>query len=107
MGDLMNESEGVPLADYIRVLRDQLETAQEDGQGRGVRFGVGAVELEFEVAVTREAGGKGGLKLWVAELGAEGKRSGVRTQRVRMTLTPTDEDGRPLSVTDRLPEPPR
>jgi hypothetical protein len=104
---LMSDPEGVPLADYIRVLRDQLETAQQEGAGRGVKFGVGAVELEFEVTMTREAGGRGGLKLWVVEAGADGKRSGGRTQRVRMTLTPTDDAGRPLSVTDRLPEPPR
>ncbi|MGP3921106.1 trypco2 family protein [Nonomuraea sp. 10N515B] len=103
----MNESECVPLADYIRALRDQLETAQQEGRARGVKFAVGAVELEFEVAVTKEVDGSGGLKLWVFELGAAGKRSGAQTQRVRMTLTPTDEEGRPLSVTDRLSELPR
>ncbi|MCQ4207381.1 trypco2 family protein [Streptomyces longispororuber] len=103
----MSEPEGVLLADYIRVLRDQLETAQEEGASRGVRFGVGDVELEFEVTMTREASGRGGVKLWVVEAGADGKYSGGRTQRVRMTLTPTDDAGRPLSVTDRLPELPR
>ncbi|WP_372348241.1 trypco2 family protein [Streptomyces sp. KL116D] len=103
----MSEPEGVLLADYIRVLRDQLETAQEEGASRGVRFGVGDVELEFEVTMTREASGRGGVKLWVVEAGADGRHSGGRTQRVRMTLTPTDDAGRPLSVTDRLPELPR
>lgn len=103
----MSEPEGVPLADYIRVLRHQLETAQQEGAGHGVKFGVEAVELEFEVAMTRETSGRGGLKLWVVDAGADGRRGDGRTQRVRMTLAPTDDTGRPLSVTDRLPEPPR
>ncbi|MGV9451608.1 trypco2 family protein [Streptomyces sp. NPDC003635] len=103
----MSDPEGVPLADYIRVLREQLESAQHEGAGRGVKFGVEAVELEFEVTMTREASARGGLKLWVVDAGADGKRGVGRTQRVRMTLTPTDDAGRPLSVVDRLPELPR
>ena len=100
----MSEPGGVPLAEYIRVLREQLETAQQEGAGRGVRFAVGAVELEFEVTMKRESGGRGGVKLWVVEAGGDGRSSGGRTQRVRMTLTPADDAGRPLAVGDRLPE---
>lgn len=103
----MSDPDGVPLAEYLRVLREQLESAQQEGAGRGVKFGVEAVELEFEITMTREAGGRGGVKLWVVDAGADGKRGSGRTQRVRMTLAPTDDAGRPLSVNDRLPEPPR
>lgn len=99
----MSEPGGVPLAEYIRVVREQLEAAQQEGAGHGVRFGVGAVELEFEVTMKREAGGRGGVKLWVVDAGGDARRSAGQTQRVRMTLTPTDDAGRPLTVADRLP----
>jgi Trypsin-co-occurring domain 2 len=103
----MDESQGIPLASYIRALRSELEEAQREGQDAQTRFGVGPVELEFEVAVTREREGRGGLQIWVVELGGAGKRADASTQKVTLTLTPLDEEGRPLTVSDRLRETPR
>lgn len=103
----MDESAGIPLASYIRALRDELEMAQREGRDEQTRFGVGPVELEFEMGVTREREGRGGLRLWVLEFGAAGKTGDASTQRIRLTLAPVDAEGRALSVSDRLPEAPR
>jgi Trypsin-co-occurring domain 2 len=103
----MDDANGIPLAAYIRALRSELEAAQREGRDAQTRFGVGPVEMEFEVAVTREREGHGGLQIWVFELGGAGKKGDASTQKVTLTLTPVDEEGRPLTVSDRLWETPR
>jgi hypothetical protein len=97
----VKESDRVPLAEWIQALRAELEQAQQAGAGRQLQFTVGPLDLEFEMAVSREAGGEGGIKFWVLSLGASGKRVGETTQRVKLTLNPK-VDGRPLIVEDEL-----
>lgn len=97
----MEESERIPLAEWIKALRAELEGAQLEGAGRQLQFTVGSLDLEFEMAVSREAGGEGGIRFWVLSLGASGKRGSETTQRVKLTLDPKI-DGRPLIVEDEL-----
>jgi NTP-dependent ternary system trypsin peptidase co-occuring protein len=103
----MADVEGrIPLAKWIGALRAELEHAQQEGGGQQLQFTVGPLELEFEMAVTHEAGGRAGIRFWVLDLGASGKRGGETTQRVKMTLEPKTTGGQPVSVQDRLPEVP-
>jgi len=78
----------VGLADAIRSLRTELLAAVEEGEGQGLRFRVGPVELEFEVVVSKEQGGGGGVRFWV--ISAEGKlaRSKATTHRIKLSLAP-------------------
>ncbi|MGH2535169.1 MAG: trypco2 family protein, partial [Thermomicrobiales bacterium] len=48
----MAELTDIPLADAIKHLRDELITAVQEGAGKGVRFRLGAVKLNLEVAAT-------------------------------------------------------
>jgi hypothetical protein len=90
--------EPIPLADAIRVLRRELVDAVEKGRDEQLRFRIESIELELQAALTREAGAKGGLKAWVFELGAEGRRETASTQTVTLTLRPHGPNGGDVDV---------
>ncbi len=79
----------IELAEVIRELRAELERARWAGESAELRFELGPVQLELEVALTHEAGGGGKVRFWVVEVGAEGKVASSSTQKVTLTLTPT------------------
>ena len=91
----------IPLTEAVGKLREELLGAMEAAEGKGLRFEVRDVEVELQVAVTKEAATEagGGVNLWV--LGkTEGKVSGKvdssRVQKVTLKLRPkTEEDGEP------------
>ncbi|MFE8015569.1 trypco2 family protein [Streptomyces antibioticus] len=78
----------IELADMIRELRTQLNTALVDGEGEALRFELGPVEIEASVAVTREGGADAKVRLWVIDAGASGRYGHAETQRITLTLTP-------------------
>jgi Trypsin-co-occurring domain 2 len=78
------------LADTIAAVRRELGLAQAAGHGEPVQFRAGPVELEFEVAVTRTAGGQAGVQIWVLTLGGKAERAHAATQRIKVTLQPVD-----------------
>lgn len=96
----------IALADWIKRLRQELEDATKDGQGSDVRFRVGPVELELEIVTSVEAGGKGGLKLWVADLEASATRTSGSTQRLKLVLQPEGPDAKQLTIADQPDAPP-
>ncbi|GAB3901590.1 trypco2 family protein [Kibdelosporangium lantanae] len=99
---MTNDAAGwIELAEWIAALRSELQAAQNEGTGKDLQFVVGPLELEFEVTASREAGGKGGVKFWVAEVGSDVRTKSGTTQRVKMTLTPHSGDG-DVKVSDRL-----
>jgi hypothetical protein len=87
----MSDFEEIELSTAVRVVREQLTQAALDGAGSPVQFEVGPIQMDFEVEIRREFGGKGAVKAWVvmsAEVGA--KTSRETTHRVSFTLTPKD-----------------
>lgn len=89
----------VPLSAAIAALRDELTRAWWDGQHQRVRFKPSPVELTLQVAVTWEGKGKGGVRWWLIELGAEVSRQSAVTQTVKVTLEPKifdEKTGKPL-----------
>lgn len=96
----------IGLAEAVKAIRDELARAQLEGADEEIRFSVGPVEVEFEVAVVREGGANGKVKVWVVEVGASGKLARTTTHRVSVTLDPR-VDGKPIEVGDRLRKPGR
>jgi hypothetical protein len=90
----------IGLSEAVQAVREELSRIKRRGEGEEIRFGVGPVEVEFEVAVAREATADGKVRVWVLELGA------TVTHRVLVTLDPRSPDG-PLEVGDRLRRPGR
>ena len=97
------------LADAIAAVREQLIRAQNEGADKGLRFRVGPVELEFEVAVSHTGGAHGELKVYVLTLGAKGELTSGATHRVTVTLQPIDpttgEDAKVAGEADRAGPP--
>jgi hypothetical protein len=80
------------LADTIVAVRRELCSAQAAGLGQPVVFQTGPVELDFEVAVTRTAGGPAGVQVGVLTLDGKGGRAVAATQRIKVRLQPLDPE---------------
>jgi hypothetical protein len=95
------------LSDAIAVVRDELLAAQAEAEGEGegegseLAFKVGSVEMEFEVALEREAKVDGKIRVWVAEFGPSGRirrRLPVGSLRSPQPTTLTTVIGSPRSA---------
>lgn len=78
----------IELAEMIRELQQELNTALLDGPPGVVRFELGPVEIEATVAVGRKGGAGGKVRFWVVEAGADGQLETSRTHRIGLTLHP-------------------
>lgn len=97
--------EKIGLAEAVEALRDELTEAIAASADQSLRFRVGEVIVEFEVTVERTRGGRGGLKFWVIDVGAEGSRTNANTHHLTIPLTPVNTDGSPiLTGEQRLPD---
>lgn len=83
------------LSTVIRELRTELTKAMESARDEPLQFGMGAIELEVTMLVTREAALNGKVKFWVLEAGSDAKGSKGKTHRVKLTLTPEVEGRSP------------
>lgn len=99
-------SPAVGLAEWIGAPRTELRRAQASASGQDLHFVVGPVELELELATTREAGATGEVKFWVVGAGGSGRQTHESRQRITLSLTPGGTAG-PVKVGDRLAEPPQ
>ena len=94
---------GMTLAEAIEGVRAQLTEAMTSGLGEHLRFDVGDVELEFTVDVRRDRDAKGGVQVWVANLGGGASTSRGHGNRLKVTLHPVDSaTGRNPRVADHL-----
>lgn len=85
---MTNSEDPIDLADAIAAIRDQLVDAAGRGAGSDIGFEVGPIELEFTVALKRDARAKGGVRAWVFSVDGEVGEAYDRTHRVAVTLTP-------------------
>ena len=91
------------LAEVIRALRDELESAIEAGAGKALRFELGPVEVEVSVAIVAGASAEVTPRFVVVALGAHGNVERTSTQRIKLTLTPREGPaGRTPMVADTV-----
>jgi hypothetical protein len=83
----------IPLAKMLAELRTELLAAQQEGEGKDLRFLVDDIEIELQIATTQEDTGGVGIKFWVINADARLKYAEVSTQKVKLTLK-TDKDWR-------------
>lgn len=77
------------LSQVIESLREELEKAAAAGKGKAIRFEVGEVTLETEVAITAKADGKVGFAIpWFTSAEASTGIERARTQKISIQLTP-------------------
>jgi hypothetical protein len=82
----------IELATYVEALRGELQRCIEMSAGKDLRFGTEKIDLEIEVGVETEVGGKGEVKfrflVFDATLGADGKSTISNTATIKMSLVP-------------------
>ncbi len=98
--------QNIPLSEMIESLRQELAVAAEWGTDKAIRFEVGKVELEIELAVTRNTTGGGGVKLWVVTAQGEHSMGQVVRHKFKLTLDPQRASGGRLKVADEFEGPP-
>ena len=102
----MPDAQDIPLADAIKRLRDELISAAQEGADKDVRFRLGPIQLELEVAATNTGGGEAGIKFWVVTIGGKAETSKARTHTIHLELHPLAADGTDLVVGARANEEP-
>jgi hypothetical protein len=82
----------LPLSEAVRALRAEIVTAAEAGKAETIRFGLGKIELEFQIVAKREGGSDGKIKFGVLGVGLEiagsAKFSSEQVHKVKVTLNP-------------------
>ncbi|MDI6098852.1 hypothetical protein QLQ12_09595 [Actinoplanes sp. NEAU-A12] len=90
---------GLELASTVAALRQELAHAVAAAEHEQFHFPVGAITVEFQVTVTREAETNAGVKFWVVEAGAAGSLSREQVHTVTVTLEPpVDGTGQPVKI---------
>jgi hypothetical protein len=107
---LPDEGAVVGLAVALEALRQELDDAWRESQGKRVRFRASQVTLSVQAVVRSDNSMGGKLRWWVVEAGAERTAGQEATQTLELTLTPElfDEDGKlvgPLDVSGQQSEP--
>ena len=88
----------IGLSEVIRALRAELDAAMTAAEGERVQFEATAIEMEFEVGVTKSTEGQGGVRFWVLELGGSRTHARESVQRVTLSLEPVLEGGGKVKI---------
>lgn len=95
----------IGLADAIAALRAELRTAVAASAKEEIKFEVGEVVVELEVAVEKSVEGSAGVNVWVIDVNAGGTRATTATHRITIPLKPSDRSGAALLTADAdIPE---
>ena len=90
-------SELMGLSTALEGLREELESAWVEGEGKPLRFRVSNVTLTLEAVARRETDGSGRIRWWLIEAGGGVTAGTETTQTLVLTLTPGlyDAQGNP------------
>jgi Trypsin-co-occurring domain 2 len=76
------------LSSALEGLREELETAWKEGEGKTLRFRVSSVSLTLEAVARREAEGSAKIRWWLIEAGGGVTAGKETTQTLVLTLSP-------------------
>ena len=96
-------TEAIPLADLVAALRQELTIATSRAEGQAIQFTLGDIELELNVAVTRQKSAQGGVQFWVFSLGGSGGWTDATTHTIRLTLHPQSASGASPTISGSVP----
>jgi hypothetical protein len=94
----------VDLSEALEALRTALSRAWWDGRARRVRFRLEPVELTVQAGVTRTGQGAASIRWHILSLGGERSKETVRTQIIKLRLTPVlfGSDGQQLPDAEQM-----
>jgi hypothetical protein len=95
----------IELKDAVEALRIELSESILVSEGKEVRFEVGEIEMEFQVAIEQANTAKGGIKFWVVEMGGDLSNKTSTVHKIKIPLKPVWKDGRGPVMTggDKVP----
>ena len=86
----------ISLADAIAELRGELSKAQQEGEGKDIRFAAKSIEVELSLDFGWAAEGTAGVAKWIPFVDLEASGSGSQQSRHRVKLLlEIDTDGNP------------
>jgi hypothetical protein len=89
----------IPIADAIRQLRDQLRSAILEGKDQDIVFTPEGIDIELGITFGSEVKADGRFKLLVfLDVSGEAKASRESLHKIKLSLSVTDRDGRPIKV---------
>jgi hypothetical protein len=94
----------IELSEMIVELRRELLKAQQQGENEDLKFRIEDIDIELQIATTKEAGAEGGVQFWVYNAKAQGKLASQAVHTLRLKLKPLTPQG-DLEVTDRGQKP--
>ena len=89
------------LSDVLVQLRKELEDAQEKAKDENLKLTVKDIEVELQVATTKEANGKVGFKVWLLEGETGGGYTREQTHKLKLHLDPHLPGGGDINVSGR------
>lgn len=99
------EKPDIPLAQVIEDLRAELLSALQSGAGAELQFRLKPIELELQLAVTKNGQANAGVKFWVLEFGAKGSMESAVTHTLKLTLEPMGRDGKEVLISSMSSRP--
>jgi hypothetical protein len=93
----------VTLVELIDEVAAQLLEAEERAATRADRV-MQFAECDLELAISVETGGKGGLKIWVIELGGDRTKTNTNTIKVKFKARPQHIVAVPAALEGEGPE---
>jgi hypothetical protein len=88
----------IGLKDAIEALRSELSESILVSEGKEVRFEVGEIEMEFQIAIEQATTAKGGIKFWVVEMGGDVSDKTSTVHKIKIPLKPVWKDGTPIKT---------
>lgn len=94
------------LGETVSAIREQLQQAMDEGDGKALKFRAGPVELEFSIEVRKEGEAKARIMVlpWSAEARAAAGANAVH--RLKLTLQPIDGAGGDAQILGQSPQRP-
>ena len=97
------------LSTALEGLREELESAWQQGAGKPIRFRVSEVTLTLEAVAREDVEGGGKIRWWLIEAGGGVKAGKETTQTLVLTLKPhlydAEDNVGPLDILAEQPEP--
>jgi Trypsin-co-occurring domain 2 len=95
------------LSDAIESIRSELAVAQRKGEQADLKFEVGEIELELEIAAELGASAGAEAKWFVVTAKTDAQYKESKKQKITIKLKPIGANGKSIEVSKSLTENPR
>jgi len=88
----------IRLSEAIENLREELKLARNKGENRDLQFNVGAIEIELEVVMEKDAGASGKINWYLFAGTMDSKAKDTSKHKLKLSLNAIDNNGNSVRV---------